>query len=462
MAIRRGPDLDPLEQSTAQDERSTTHAMILGATLEVVRGPDAGLRREIKEPALTIGKGPLAGLRLSDSAVSREHLRIELTSSGLRLSDGGSTNGSWVGGMRVERVLLTADTAVMLGNTTLTLTLDSAPRELAVSGSNTFGEAYACSLPMRHLFATLMRAAGSDVSILLEGESGVGKEVLARGIHLGSTRRSQRFVTIDCGAIPPNLIEAELFGYERGAFTGADRTRIGLFEQAAGGTVFLDEIGELPIEMQPKLLRVLQEREVRRVGSTRPRPLDVRVLAATNRNLLDRCAQGAFREDLFYRLAALRVRVPSLRERIDDIAPLATRFLRELSGDPLAELPPDTLAMLTSHEWPGNVRELRNVVTRLAVLDTPQRGDLFDVAPSQPSGARSFAEPSLPPIDLSELAYHDAREKVLEHFERRYFQQVIDRARGNLTRAAEMAKLARSSFYRLLERHRDVGRGGDT
>lgn len=435
------------DQSTFRSERPRE---VIGASLEVTRGPDVGFKRRLDEPSLTIGSGPLCGLRLSDPAISREHMRLELGPHGVALRDGGSKNGTWLGGTRVDSALLTADATLRLGGTTIAIKVDAKPSSIIVSDQHEFGSAYARSLPMRHVFASLMRAAESDISILLEGESGVGKEVLARAIHAHSRRRERAFVAVDCGALPANLIESELFGHERGAFTGADRTRVGLFEQADGGTVFLDELGELPLELQPKLLRVLQEREVRRVGSTKPIAVDVRVIAATNRNLKDLCASSGFREDLFYRVATLRVRVPTLRERREDIAPLATRFLRELTGDAEADLPADVLQMLTAYAWPGNVRELRNVVTRFALLDARQRADLFDMTQRRLTSVRDEEE-------LAAMPFQAARQLVLEDFESSYFRAVLRRAGGVVTRAAEMAGMARSSFYRMLERHGAVG-----
>jgi transcriptional regulator with PAS, ATPase and Fis domain len=298
---------------------------------------------------------------------------------------------------------------------------------------------------MRHLFAILERASTSDVTILLEGESGVGKEVLARGVHDKSPRAQGPFVAVDCGAIPGGLIEAELFGHEKGAYTGAHDSRKGVFEQANGGTLFLDEIGELPLELQPKLLRVLEQREVRPLGSSdAARSVNVRVIAATNRRLAEAAHKNEFRRDLFYRLAVARVTVPPLRDRPEDILPLAKAFLKTTLGDANSDLPADLAAMLESYKWPGNVRELRNVIDRYALLGVRDAGHLFDVAMTDPE--KRFAD------DLARLPYHEARRRSLEQFERKYLPKVLAIAGGIVARAAEHAQVARPSFYRMLER----------
>ena len=441
MRSRRVPKV-----TDATDFLPTTYASSLrlrAVNIEVTAGPDTGRRARLDRPSLVVGGGATADLQLNDAAVSREHLRLTLAPNGIRLRDEGSSNGTWIGGIRITDVLLTTDTAVELGTSALLLKLESGPLDLPLSTQGRFGDAIGVSEPMRHLFALLERAAISDVTVLLEGESGAGKEVLARAIHTTSPRKDGPFVTVDCGAIPASLIESELFGHEKGAFTGANEARPGLFEQANGGTLFLDEIGELPLDMQPKLLRVLEQREVRPLGSTQVRPVNVRVVAATNRRLSEAAHKHEFRRDLFYRLAVARVTVPPLRERADDILPIARAFLRSATGSATAEVPPDFSAMLAAYRWPGNVRELRNVIERYALLGVRDAGGLFDHS-EEPRAAD----------DLSRLPYHEAKKRAIERFEAEYLPKVLERAGGVVAKAADLADVARPSFYRMLERIR--------
>jgi transcriptional regulator with PAS, ATPase and Fis domain len=415
--------------------------------LEVQKGPDLGRRARVDRPTFIVGTGVSADLRLSDGTVSREHLRLFLDPLGLRIRDEGSKNGTWLSGLRLSDGLLTQGTTLELGNTTLKVHLESGPLDLPLSSEGHFGRALGVSASMRHLFAVLERAARSDVTVLLEGESGVGKEVLARSLHESSARAEGPFIAVDCGAIPANLMEAELFGHEKGAFTGADAARLGLFEQAQGGTLFLDEVGELPLEMQPKLLRVLETKEVRPLGGTAVRKLDCRVVAATNRRLHESSQKGEFRQDLYYRLAVARVTVPPLRDRPDDVLPLATELLRVAQRDRSAVLPTDLAALLLGYRWPGNVRELRNVVERFALLGVRDAPALFDAQAQERGGA----------ADLSTLPYHEARRVALERFERSYLPAVLTRAGGVVAKAAELAEVARPSFYRMLDRIRPPG-----
>jgi DNA-binding NtrC family response regulator len=431
-------------ETQARSDAAWPTLRVRSATIEVLRGPDAGVTARIAQPTFIVGTGAEADLTLADPAVSRAHLRLSLAPSGVDVRDYGSKNGTWLGGVRIERATLAADATITVGATALLVCLDSL--DLPVVEGESFGGAIGRSVAMRHLFAILARAAQTESTVLLEGETGVGKEVLARAIHETSPRRDQPFVAVDCGAIPAGLIESELFGHERGAFTGASQRRDGVFQQAQGGTLFLDEIGELPLDLQPKLLRALEQREVRPVGGQAAHRVDVRIIAATNRRLAEATEGDSFRRDLYYRLAIVRVTVPSLRDRPDDIVPLATAFFRRLKRAPDAELPPDLAAMFTAYAWPGNVRELRNVVERYALLDVRDAGTLFDVAPRVGDAS-----------DLTHLHFREAREIAIDRFERDYTERVLERASGVVVRAAELAGVARGTFYRMLERVR-VGR----
>jgi len=434
--------VDEPETTRAVGARAEGVLRVRGARLVVRGGPDDGRQARLDVPTFVVGSGEDADFRLSDPTVSRQHLRLSLEESGVHLRDEGSTNGTWLGGVRLVDALVTGDTVLTLGESSLALHLDAAPLELPISTTGRFGEAISVSPTMRHVFAMLERAAQTDITVLIEGESGVGKEVLARGVHASSSRAARPFVAVDCGAIAPSVIESELFGHEKGAFTGATHARIGLFEQADGGTLFLDELGELPLDLQPKLLRALEEREIRPLGGTTTRKVDVRVIAATNRRLAEAAKAGSFRADLYYRLAVARVTIPPLRDRREDVVPLARLFLERAVGEPNTLLPDDFAAMLSAYSWPGNVRELRNVIDRYAVFGT--RDTLFDIEHEQ--------QPLVEGEDFSSLPFHEARRLALERFERAYIPKVLQRAGGVVSRAAQLAQVARPSFYRMIDR----------
>jgi DNA-binding NtrC family response regulator len=427
------------------------------ATVRVEGVTDGPGEANLEDPApVLVGTSAECSLRLVDETASRRHCRLALTEKGVELTDEGSRNGTWIGGTRLRSALLTTDTRIRVGGSTLVVTLGPERADLPLSEATAFGGARGVSRLLRHVFALLERASETDVTVLLEGESGVGKELLARGVHDHSRRSSGPFVTVDCGAIAPTLFESELFGHERGAFTGADSARQGLFREAHGGTLFFDEIGELPRDLQPKLLRLLELREARAVGSDRVITSDVRVIAATNRALLAEVERGAFRRDLYYRLAVARVHVPALRDRSDDIELLATHFFRRATGDDAAELPPDMKALFLTYVWPGNIRELKNVVERYAYLGFSE-SELFDRAPGTkavPSVASAVASTASPAGDaLLDMPYHLARQKLLERFEAEYVPHVMARAGGVITKASELARIARPTFYRLVERY---------
>jgi DNA-binding NtrC family response regulator len=297
---------------------------------------------------------------------------------------------------------------------------------------------------MRAAFAVLARAAGSDITVLLRGETGTGKDQAAETLHRLGPRRDQPFVVVDCGGMPGSLLEAELFGHARGAFTGADRARVGAVESAHRGTLFLDEIGELDLSLQPVLLRLLERREVQRIGESRPVPVDVRVIAATSRNLRREVNAGRFRSDLYYRLAVMEIVLPPLRDRLEDL-PLLVDSLLERAGEAGRGAPlrtPEFQARLARHDWPGNVRELRNYVESCLAL--------AERAPP-PGAAGEPARAAMPAIDPS-LPFRAARDRWMRWFERRYLEDVLDRAGDNVSAAARAAGVDRVYFHRLLRR----------
>lgn len=420
---------------------------------------------------LIAGTSPDCDLVIADPRISRRHCELRLTDRGVLLRDLGSKNGTLVRGVSVLEVLLPPSVPVSLGNSELVILPSGAPTILPLSATTNFGEAIGHSLTMRALFAKLERAAPTDETILLLGESGTGKEILARAIHAASLRHEGPFVVVDCGAIAPNLVEGELFGHARGAFTGAVASQPGLLEQANGGTLFIDEIGELPPELQPKLLRALESKQIRRIGTSEYRPFDARVVAATHRNLRAKIAEGSFREDLFYRLAVVELYVPALRERKEDIPHLVERFLSGRSPPrSLADLPASTLSLLEAHDWPGNVRELRNTVARLVLFPELAEELIGSAGPrserlmsAPPPSTRFPAPPRAPgePVQsekaklgrLLQLSLPDAREAVLDELDRAYVAIKLKEHGGNVSRAAEAMGISRQLAHRLIDRH---------
>ncbi|HVJ21833.1 MAG TPA: sigma 54-interacting transcriptional regulator, partial [Polyangiaceae bacterium] len=355
----------PVDVTTQVLEQSTLELPTI--ELGVVAGPDRGLRRKLDPTGLRIGTSPAAQLRLQDATVSRMHCEIRIVDGRVRIIDLGSTNGVLLDGVRVYDAELAPGSNIQLGSTKLQVDPGDGSIAIELSPRHSFGEVLGASIEMRRLFTVLEKAAASDATILIQGETGVGKELVARAIHESSKRSHGPFVVVDCGAIAENLIESELFGHVRGAFSGAVSDRRGLFEEADGGTLFLDEIGELPASLQPRLLRVIESREVRRVGSNQNRRVDVRFLAATHRPLAEHVNDGTFREDLYYRIAVVEAQIPALRARRDDILLLAEHFFRRYAGEK-ETLPTELRSSLTSRAWPGNVRELRNFIERSVSL----------------------------------------------------------------------------------------------
>jgi two-component system, NtrC family, response regulator GlrR len=401
-----------------------------------LEGPIAGKAFTSAGEGASIGSHERNDIVVEETSVSRFHCELTVDGEGVRVRDLGSKNGTLVDGMRVIEAWLRPGAVLRLGRTALRFELGEESNRLALSTAERFGTLVGRSPAMRATFALLEKAATSDVTVLLEGETGTGKEGAAESLHQGGARRDAPFLVLDCGAVPANLLESELFGHERGAFTGAVARRRGIFEEADGGTVFLDEIGELQPELQPKLLRVLERREIRRVGGTASQAIDVRVIAATHRDLRAEVNAGRFRADLYFRLAVLKVPLPSLRQRPEDIPLLVERFLGKTQAPALQT--PEFLAQLQRGTWPGNVRELRNFVERCLVME--QALSVEDESPALPSWDAT-------------LPYATARERAIAAFERGYLEALLDRHEGNVARAAQSAGMNKVYLYRLLHRH---------
>jgi DNA-binding NtrC family response regulator len=420
--------------------------------LTVVAGPDDGRRCDVLAVRASVGTAGTNDLHLTDGTVSRHHCEIVARGDCYAIRDLGSTNGTYLDGVRVFEAPLEPGARLSLGDTVLLFEPTHTWVPLGESQAPHFGELYGSSQPMRSVFALLEKVASVPLTCLVVGETGTGKEIATRAVHQFSNRANGPFVILDCGAVNENLIEAELFGHERGAFTGADRSRAGAFERAHGGTIFLDEIGELPLELQPKLLRVLERREVTRIGAGDPIEVDVRVLAATHRDLGGMVESGTFREDLLYRLAEVVVRMPPLREHPEDVPLLAHRILQQIEG-PVRSLGPDAVAYLIDQPWPGNVRELRNIVRRAAalsnagVLSRDSFAGLDDMRPSsRPPGPLPEGISSL---TAAELSLRELRRTT----ERDYLARLVARYGRDLDGAAEHAGIHRKSLERLIRQH---------
>jgi DNA-binding NtrC family response regulator len=421
-----------------------------GYELVVVEGPDSGQRFHVQggEASRTLlGQSQVCDVRLTDRLISRRHAALSPVPSGLRLVDLESTNGTFLGGIRVFDALLSGGELIRLGETVIHVEVTGESAEELTTATR-FGRLIGSSHAMRRLYPVCERLARSDVPVVIEGETGTGKEVLAEAIHEASSRQRGPFVVFDCTAVPPTLVESELFGHERGAFTGAVGARRGVFEQAHGGTLLIDEIGDLELTLQPKLLRALERSEIRRVGGDKWIKVDIRVLAATRRDLDREVEEGRFRDDLFFRLAVARIELPPLRKRVGDVEVLTRHLWDQLKGK--GEPPYDLLRRLERQPWNGNVRELANAVARfLAIGAESAQGE---ASPPPPSQARSPlpAEES----ELFGLPYPIARDKVLANFERAYVERLLAAHGGNVTRAAEASGIGRRYFTTLAARQK--------
>lgn len=444
----------------------------------------AGEHTMVIEGETIVGSSSNSHLRIDEPTVSRVHASFSLKQDGLWVRDLESRNGTFINGIRVSFARVPEGAMLRFGGNEAHMEEGSVPAEsVGLWPASKFHHLVGRSIAMRTLFAQLNRLAQSDASIMIQGETGTGKEVVARSIHDASSRAQGPYIVVDCGALPENLLESELFGHTKGAFTGAVQAREGAFEAANGGTIFIDEIGELPLSMQPKLLRVLESRAIRRVGETQYRPVNVRVICATHRELATMVAAGTFREDLYFRLSVLPIRIPPVRERADDIPMLIEHFQKQAGGPAFS---PALMTELRGRMWQGNVRSLRNFVERAAVLgphealslmaadrqDPPtgitrmptnlvEEEDTVSIqdgsldAPAPPSSSlimplEGMLAPELP-LDLLSRNYRDFREAWIEHGERLYMNRLLEKHKGNVTAASKEAGINRTYAYKLLK-----------
>ncbi|MBJ6760396.1 sigma 54-dependent Fis family transcriptional regulator [Myxococcaceae bacterium JPH2] len=461
------PHPDDIHTSPGDVDEELAHAPSLGETLivdpramvklhkcrlVVTSGPDAGRSRVSDKERLRCGAHPGNDLVLvEDRTASRHHFEVQHTERGYLLVDLHSTNGTFLDGRRIERAYLSAGSQIRAGSSIITFApLDE---EVAVEPDRD-GELCGMvgqSAKMRSVFGLIRKIAPMDVPVIIQGETGTGKELVARAIHELSGRKKESMVVLDCGAIPPNLIESELFGHEKGSFTGAVSSRPGAFERAQGGTIFLDELGELRLDLQPKLLRALENREVRRVGGNDVIQVDCRVIAATNRDLVKEIAAGNFREDLYFRLSVINIQLPPLRQRRDDISLILKRALEEpevVDKHGRKRFSAEALGLLMAYSWPGNIRELTNVLSHVLTFSEGEEVLATHLPPRVRGQAREG------PLPFNEhLSFKDAKEHLLENFEREYVTSVLSRCEGNLSRAARESGLHRKSIERLVKKY---------
>jgi DNA-binding NtrC family response regulator len=415
--------------------------------LLVIDGADRGRACRLGDRDVVIGTEATCDLVLSDDRVSAKQLAIHADGSRFVVRDLGSTNGTWYEGSRITEITIPAGSTLLVGKSALRIEAEAQPLDLPPSQQRTFGELVGESLAMREVFAVLERVAASDATLLVEGETGTGKELVARAVHDASDRRRGPFVAVDCGALPEGLLESELFGHVRGAFTGAAQARTGMIVRASGGTLFLDELGRITPTAQARLLRVIEERIVRPLGGDSERTVDVRVVAASRDDLDAEVAAGRFRPDLLYRLAVVRVALPPLRTRREDL-PLLVRELLRRRGFAESPIAGPNLDRLTAHGWPGNVRELRNVIDRAIALAPGARtfGELAIRIDAAPLGDVGLAI-------RSELPYAEAKAAVLHDLERRYLADILARTDGNLSAASRESGIDRKHLRALARKH---------
>lgn len=439
---------------------------------------------------VTIGSMDDNNLVIQDETVSRYHAQISQENNAYIIRDLGSTNGTFVNQVRIREAFLIPGCLLRFGSSEFIFQPVDEEIPIVPSTEEKFGDIVGGNVKMREIYGILEKIAPTNATIVIEGETGTGKEVIAQTIHKMSLRAKKPFLVFDCGAVPESLIESELFGHEKGSFTGAIMMRQGLFELAQGGTIFLDELGELSLELQPKLLRVLEQREVRRVGGSKAFPVDVRVVAATNRKLEEEVRNNRFREDLFYRLSVVRIFLPPLRDRIDDLPLLVKHFLKNSSFNrdrnsnlKLRSISREALHAMTQYHWPGNVRELLNVVERacsladgdcielcdlpdhisqrVRVLENVNSVQTMSTKPFIPEAVETRAAEntekaqvlSAAVAELGDKTFKDAKKEWLAAFESDYVQSLLLRSNNNISQAAREANLDRKYFRKMMKKY---------
>ncbi len=427
------------------------------------------------QPSVAIGAMDDNDIVVDDDTVSRYHCKITQDDDAYIIQDLGSTNGTFVNRVRIREAFLKPGCMLTVGKTDIRFQSLDERVEIQPVNRDRFGRIVGTSVRMREIFGILEKIAPSGVTVVIEGETGTGKEVVARTIHEASRRADKPFVVFDCGAVPENLIESELFGHEKGSFTGAIMARQGLFENAQGGTIFLDELGELSLDLQPKLLRALEQREIRRVGSNKPIKIDVRVIAATNRNLAEEVKAGRFREDLFYRLSVVRLILPPLRERKEDLPHLTKHILARApfnkdgeGNQRVKSISREGLDAMMNYQWPGNVRELVNVVERacaycegeyVGLEDLPENISGIGIVRRRPSAEAATAREKVEKI--ADKPFKEAKEEWLSSFERDYIYNLLKRNSFNISHAAREADIDRKYFRKLMKKYGIEGVGGE-
>lgn len=430
-----------------------TSIRIRKTKLLIISGPLQSQEFLITKETFTIGSGKQNDLSIEDSTISKRHCEITATEDGYRITDLDSTNGTYVQGVKISSGYLNPGSEFQIGKTHIVFCPLMEEREIPLSSCEAFGGMLGRSTAMRRIFHIAETYAPTDATVMITGETGTGKEIMAEEIHKHSRRAKRPFIVIDCAAMAKDLIESELFGHMKGSFTGANADRQGAFEHADGGTVFLDEIGDLAPELQPKLLRVLEKREIRRVGDNNVRKINVRIICATNRRLDEEVNKGNFREDLYYRLSVVRIELPPLRRRRDDIPLIAKRFITDING-PLAMKHvlnfDETMEILKRHDWPGNVRELRNLI-EVAFLAAKPPVDLSTFL-----GLGRFMPAQIKEDEdnfHADRPFKDAKNDILVDFERKYVKDLLERNGNNVSQSARAAGIERAYLQRLMKKY---------